>query len=595
MFVPLPGVPEEAKNQCEFAPCEGRRPPHDRIQLPHGRERPLPLAVLRPVRRRLPQRPGRPDADAGLHGRVPECRLTRRSPSERLPGTEPRTALHDDLDPRLADRHAAGDLPARPDHAARPRQRTGLGEGHRQHRAARHGDARAAAGRDLPRVLHHRLPPAARAARWKGRPSAATRDCRRPGSWSPRCWCSRWPPTGPCGLRAGYGAGSGSGPKPLTVPKGPKLPVQVIAQQWMFTYRYPTYGGVETPHLVLPDNEMIELHVTSIDVIHSFWAYQLGRQGRRQPRRGQRRVRQAHQAAELRRALRRAVRHLARLHVRQRPRGHARSHSAPGSTNSSGGSPRRPRCCPSTAPPTYPNQRGAENEHDDRGRIHPPPTRRPLWRRLIGFNLLSAVILGVGGYYLGWFIGHQVNGGKSFEYQAATDENDVALLLAYFFGVIGFLIGLGFANYPLSRLLGRPASLREKEGEGIGRYFGLCTDHKVVGMQYLVGIGVFFFVGGLNAMLIRTELLHPVPDVRGAQPVPVAGGHARHDDDGDDDLWHPRPVRQLLRADHDRRPTHGLPPHRGAHLLAADGRRLHPRPRRSSSAASPRAGPAMRR
>jgi hypothetical protein len=23
LFVPLPGVPEEAKNQCEFAPCEG--------------------------------------------------------------------------------------------------------------------------------------------------------------------------------------------------------------------------------------------------------------------------------------------------------------------------------------------------------------------------------------------------------------------------------------------------------------------------------------------------------------------------------------------------------------------------------------------
>src|SRR5271167_1250365 len=77
-------------------------------------------------------------------------------------------------------------------------------------------------------------------------------------------------------LEAGYGAGSGSGPKPLTVPKGPKLPVQVIAQQWMFTYRYPTYGGVETPHLVLPDNKMIELNVTSLDVIHSFWAYQLG-------------------------------------------------------------------------------------------------------------------------------------------------------------------------------------------------------------------------------------------------------------------------------------------------------------------------------
>jgi cytochrome c oxidase subunit 2 len=77
-------------------------------------------------------------------------------------------------------------------------------------------------------------------------------------------------------LLADNGAGSGSGPTPLTVPTGPKLPVQVIAQEWYFTYRYPTYGGVETTHLVLPKDQTIELHVTSLDVIHSFWAYQLG-------------------------------------------------------------------------------------------------------------------------------------------------------------------------------------------------------------------------------------------------------------------------------------------------------------------------------
>ena len=99
-------------------------------------------------------------------------------------------------------------------------------------------------------------------------------------------------------------------------------------------------------------------------------------------------------------------------------------------------------------------------------------------------------------------------------------------MLAYLFGVVGFLVGLGFANYPVSRLLGRPASLREKEDEGIGRYFGLCTDHKVVGIQYLVGIGVFFFIGGLNAMLIRVELLHPTPTAIGPnQYLSLVGMH----------------------------------------------------------------------
>jgi cytochrome c oxidase subunit 2 len=74
------------------------------------------------------------------------------------------------------------------------------------------------------------------------------------------------------------GSGGGQGPNAAFVPAGHSraLDVQVIAQQWEFTYRYPTYGGVEVPHLVLPANTLIRLHVTSLDAIHSFWAYQLG-------------------------------------------------------------------------------------------------------------------------------------------------------------------------------------------------------------------------------------------------------------------------------------------------------------------------------
>ena len=72
------------------------------------------------------------------------------------------------------------------------------------------------------------------------------------------------------------GSGGGQGPGPIAIPKGKMLPVQVIAQQWQFTYRYPTYGGLETPQLVLPANTYVELHVTSLDAIHSFWATELG-------------------------------------------------------------------------------------------------------------------------------------------------------------------------------------------------------------------------------------------------------------------------------------------------------------------------------
>ena len=71
-------------------------------------------------------------------------------------------------------------------------------------------------------------------------------------------------------------------------------------------------------------------------------------------------------------------------------------------------------------------------------------------------------------------------------------------------------------------------------------------------MQYLVGIGVFFFVGGLNAMLIRTELLQPNVHVFGAnQYLTLVGLHGAMMmgmmTSGD-----PGPVRQLARAADDR-------------------------------------------
>ena len=59
------------------------------------------------------------------------------------------------------------------------------------------------------------------------------------------------------------GSGGGQGPSPIAKPSGGVLPVQVIAQQWEFTYRYPTYGGVETPDLVVPVDREIAFHVTS--------------------------------------------------------------------------------------------------------------------------------------------------------------------------------------------------------------------------------------------------------------------------------------------------------------------------------------------
>jgi cytochrome c oxidase subunit 2 len=74
------------------------------------------------------------------------------------------------------------------------------------------------------------------------------------------------------------GAGGGQGAAPLAKPPAGSNPlqVQVIGQQWLWTFRYPGYGGLETATLELPNNRWVAFHVTSLDVMHSFWAYELG-------------------------------------------------------------------------------------------------------------------------------------------------------------------------------------------------------------------------------------------------------------------------------------------------------------------------------
>jgi cytochrome c oxidase subunit 2 len=64
--------------------------------------------------------------------------------------------------------------------------------------------------------------------------------------------------------------------KPSAANLATALQVQAIGQEWTWTYRFPQYGGMETTQLVLPVNRQIVIHVTSLDVIHSWWAYKLG-------------------------------------------------------------------------------------------------------------------------------------------------------------------------------------------------------------------------------------------------------------------------------------------------------------------------------
>ncbi|MFM9054506.1 MAG: cbb3-type cytochrome c oxidase subunit I [Solirubrobacterales bacterium] len=76
----------------------------------------------------------------------------------------------------------------------------------------------------------------------------------------------------------------------------------------------------------------------------------------------------------------------------------------------------------------------------------------------------------------------------------------------------GFLIGFGAFSYWFRWAAGKPTVPDDHSGHGATRwqdYFTFNTDHKVIGIQYIVTTFFFFFVGGLLAMLIRAELAQP--------------------------------------------------------------------------------------
>lgn len=92
-------------------------------------------------------------------------------------------------------------------------------------------------------------------------------------------------------------------------------------------------------------------------------------------------------------------------------------------------------------------------------------------------------------------------------------RHDQEILLGMIGWFIGFMVGIGALIGPFRWMLGRDLSHDEHmfyagKDQGIKRYLRYTTDHKVVGIQYLVTTMVIFGIGGILAMLIRTNLGH---------------------------------------------------------------------------------------
>jgi cytochrome c oxidase subunit 1 len=77
---------------------------------------------------------------------------------------------------------------------------------------------------------------------------------------------------------------------------------------------------------------------------------------------------------------------------------------------------------------------------------------------------------------------------------------------------LSFLVGIGCFDYWFYWAAGKPTRAEDHSSHGAYSwrdYFRVNTDHKVIGIQYIVTTFFFFTAGGLMAMVMRAELAQP--------------------------------------------------------------------------------------
>jgi len=168
---------------------------------------------------------------------------------------------------------------------------------------------------------------------------------------------------------------------------------------------------------------------------------------------------------------------------------------------------------------------GADRVQPAGGEPGSPAGRRAWWARpAVHTGLLGAVV----GYLIGNWLGHLVQSTSANFAQGLSDTRDWPVVLGYLFGTVGWLAGLGVFNDVFRLMAGKPLpDIEHAPAGGLAKYFRYTLDHKVVGIQYLFGMIVYFLTGGLFAMAIRTELLSPTNHIMSASSyLMVVGEHS---------------------------------------------------------------------
>jgi cytochrome c oxidase subunit 1 len=130
------------------------------------------------------------------------------------------------------------------------------------------------------------------------------------------------------------------------------------------------------------------------------------------------------------------------------------------------------------------------------GRLTAPGWYRAALGPIIGFGVATGLVTGARALY-GFH--------PTLDWTAIVTVAMVACPL-------GFLLGIGCFDYWLRWASGAPTIPEDHSGHGARSwrdYFRVNTDHKVIGIQYIVTTFFFFIAGGLMAMVMRAELAQP--------------------------------------------------------------------------------------
>src|ERR687884_696152 len=122
---------------------------------------------------------------------------------------------------------------------------------------------------------------------------------------------------------------------------------------------------------------------------------------------------------------------------------------------------------------------------------------------VVGVLFCAGLVLGIRALY-GFPISH--DGGLT------THTQNGILFVSMIGAPLFFLVGLGAFDYWFYWASGKPTRPEDHSGHGAYSwrdYFRVNTDHKVIGIQYVVTSFFFMLEGGLLAMLVRAELAAP--------------------------------------------------------------------------------------